>query len=297
MISIRAQKNLVAKVLNDHRTEVGGKDEAIIAGDRTATVQGKDSLDITGGQNVRVAGRSSTSIGAASVTNIAGNCQVNVAGNSTTNTAGGMTVKVDEYHRTVIGVGPEPAHGMVAATGNYRIGAAGELILSAGKRIVFVCGESSIELSPTEIRLTGPLVTLIAAQGLACTGKENSMKMGDTIEIKGEEIKLFSKSGSLVLDEEAKLDGKMVKLNCDPARPTPDVTEDAPREKGLITFRVDPHLESDQPFTMIIQTPTGELIEKQTDSNREVQIDGFKGDRYTLVEVRQGDLSLSKKRG
>lgn len=208
-----------------------------------------------------------------------------------------MTVKVDEYHRTVIGVGVEPAHGMVAVTGNYRIGAAGELILSAGKRIVFACGESMIELTPTEIRLTAPLVTLIAAQGLACTGKENSMKMGDAIEIKGDEVKLFSKSSSLVLDEEAKLDGKMVKLNCDPSRPKADVPSDAPREKGLITFRVDPHLESDQPFTMIIQTPTGELIEKQTDSNREVHIDGFKGDRYTLVEVRQGDQSLSKKHG
>ena len=155
--------------------------------------------------------------------------------------------------------------------------------------------ESSIELSPTEIKLTAPLVTLAAAQGLACTGKDNTLKMGETIEIKGNEIKLFSKNGSLVLDEDAKLDAKLVKLNCDPDRPKPDEKKDEPKEKGIITFRVDPHLDSDQPFTLIIQTPTGELIEKQTDANREVKIDGFKGDHYTLVEVRQGSQSLSKK--
>jgi hypothetical protein len=132
---------------------------------------------------------------------------------------------------------------------------------------------------------------------LSCAGGQTTMKMGDTVEIKGDEIKLFSKDASIVLDDDANMDGKMVKLNCDPTRPALDNENDGPPETGTITFRADPKFKSEDgvPLTLVIATPTGETIERTADAAGEVKIEGKKGDHFVLIDVRKGTQSLTKK--
>jgi type VI secretion system secreted protein VgrG len=297
LLALRAQRDLVTTVLNDRRTEVSGKQTASIARDREATVRGDDRLDVTGSLTTLVRGGASLSVGGSGSSVYAGSRGTAVAGDDVTRIEGGQTVLVTKFSTLMIGQGGDEANATVAVNGSYRLGAAQEIELSAKKRIRLRCGDSVIEIGPSEIKLSSPTLTLRAEKALSCAGNGNALDLGEAVQLKGDAIKLFSKDGSLVMDDDVKIDGRFVKLNCDKKRPPPRKESDGPEELGEITFRVDPQFESDDkaPITLVIATPDGTTIEKEADAAGEVKLQGKKGGHYVLVDVRKGKHSLSKR--
>jgi len=296
LVSIRAERNLSETVLNDHLQSVGRDQTTVVAGKRTAEVKGEDALRVEGSQSWTVRGASSVSVGGGATEAYAGARSTAVAGDETTRIGGGQTVMAAAYSHLLIGHGAPEGHGLVYVNGNYRIGAAGVTQISAAKGLILTCGDSSIELLPGEIKLKSPKVTMLAAEELLAKGKEHEIVITDHVEIRGQDIRLFAKEGQLILDEDAKLNGKLVKLNCDKPKPEKkEATETG--EKGEITFQLKPSFEisGDEPLIAIIAGPDGKMIEKEADANREVKIEGVPGDHYVLVDIRHGSRSLSKK--
>jgi type VI secretion system secreted protein VgrG len=298
LLSLRAQRDLVETVVKDRRSTVGGSTVTTIGADRKVEIQGADRLEVRGGLVTRVEGPSSAAVGGDSVSACAGNRQTEVAGNDVARIEGGHTVMAKMFSHTLIGHGADEGHGLVYVNGDYRISAAQVLELAASKGIKLVCGESTIELGPKEIRLTAPTLTLKAA-AVSCATEDNALQMGETIQLKGKEVKLFSEDASVVLDKDAKIDGALVKLNCGKKRPPPKQDDLNPDEKGDIVFQVKSHVPDDggEPPILVIATPEGKLIEKQADADGKVTLEGKKGDRFHLVDVRRGKQSLSKRPG
>jgi type VI secretion system secreted protein VgrG len=297
LVSIRAQRDLVTTTLNNHRVEVGADLVETVAGKRATKLLGDDELVVTGHQTTTILGGAFTSVKGGGGTSIGGNSDAQIAGNDTTRIQGGQTLVISNFQHVVVGGQPEGSEASFTVNGDYRLGAAKKIQAVAKEGLRFTCGDSSIELLPGEIKITTKKLTLTATEGLSCVGPGNQITMTDHLEMRADELKFYSRNGSFIMDDEAKLDAKQVKLNCDPDRPKPDKKEDGPKETGTIVFKLDPKLEmapADR-FTMRIATPTGEVIEKEADANHEVHIEGEKGDRYTLVEVLKNGQSLSKK--
>ncbi len=140
------------------------------------------------------------------------------------------------FARVLIGHGnKDGGHGLVLVNGNYRVAAAEELVLSAKNAIRLSCGESEIVITPDSVKISTPKLELAVTEGLVCKGKENTISIGDHIEIKGDLVKLISKKASIVLDEDVTVKGTKIKLNSGEPRPT-DAKDDSTAETGDVVF-------------------------------------------------------------
>jgi type VI secretion system secreted protein VgrG len=296
LVSIRSQRNLVESALADHRLEVGGSMRAVAAADRIVEVGGKDELTVEGAQVVTVRGASSVSLGGGGTSTIAGDRQTTIAGDDATRVAGGSTVMAAKFAHLLIGHGEPEGHGLVYVNGNYRVAAAQALELSSTKVVRIACGDSAIEIGPEGIRLTAKKITVGAAEGLSAKGGATELSLGEVVEIKGDEIRLFGKDSAVILNEDARMDGRLVKLNCDKKRPEASADSDS-EALGTITFKVEPKFQSDDgvPLTLVIATPSGETVEKEVGPDGTAQLEGKKGDKYFVVDIKKNGRSLTKK--
>jgi type VI secretion system secreted protein VgrG len=299
LVSVRSQRTLVLQSLEDSRLQAGGNWESTIARNRKAQVDGNDELTIKGSQTVTIQGGVFSNVTGPGGAAFGGNRVSTVAGDDTLRIEGQQTTMIKGNAQLIVGVGDDGGDALFSANGNLRLGAKDELRLTANKRIQISCGESTLEILPDGIKIKAPKVTLEAAEGLSCSSPVGSMSIDDHLEFRADEIKLFSKNGSLIMDDDAKLDAKLVKLNCDPERPKPNPPKEGDDNKGKIVFKVDPHFEPKpgDSFTLLIATPTGDVVEKETDANFEVHIEGEIGDRYTLVDVRKDGKSVGRRGG
>lgn len=296
ILSIRAERNLTETALNDHFQNVGRDQAVSIAGKRRTEIHGEDTLQVAGGHTTTVHGPIRVSAGGGATSSYAGARSTAIAGDDTTRVGGGQTVMAAAYSHLLIGQGVPEGHGLVLVNGNYRIGAAAAVQVEATTGLTLSCGDSSIELLPGEIKLRSPRVTIVAEEEMLARGKEHEIAVTDHLEIRGQDIRLFAKEGQLLLDGDARLNGRMVKLNCD--RPKPEKKEESEGdEKGKVTFRVKPHFEvaPGDKLVAVIATPTGETVEAEVDANMEVELEGKKGDRFVLVDLRRGELPFGKR--
>lgn len=296
LVSIRSQRNLVESALADHRLEVGGSMRAVAAANRTVEVGGNDELTVEGSQVVTVRGSSSVSLGGGGTSTIAGDRQTTIAGDDVSRIAGGSTVMAAKFSHLLVGHGEPEGHGLVYVNGNYRVAAAQALELSATKVLRISCGDSSIELGPDGIKLTAKKITVGAAEGLSAKGGTTELALGETVEIKGDEVRIFGKDSAVILNEDARMDGRLVKLNCDKKRP--ETAADGESEAlGTITFKVEPKFRSDDgiPLTLVIATPSGETVEKEVGPGGTAQLEGKPGDKYFVVDIKKAGRSLTKK--
>jgi type VI secretion system secreted protein VgrG len=295
LVSIRAERNFTETVLNDHLQTVGHDQTTAVAGKRTTEITGDDTLTVKGGQTCTVRGGSNLSVGGSGQSAYAGARSTSVAGDETLRVGGGQTVIAAAYSHLLIGHGVTEGHGLVYVNGNYRIGTAAMIQLGAATGLTLSCGESAIEILPCEIKVKAPKVTVTAADELLIKGKDHEIAATDHLEIRGQDVRLFAKEGQLLLDENARLNGRLVKLNCD--RPKPDKKEGAETgEQGTITFKIETHfpLEAGEPLIAVIATPDGKTVERPVDENMEVSLEGKPGDRFVLLDVRFARQSLAK---
>ena len=96
----------------------------------------------------------------------------------------------------------------------------------------------------------------------------------------------------LFLDTEAHLDGVLVKLNCGPlggGGGRPDQGTRARRAWCAFNVLREGLGEDVQSVTLVIATPSGEIVERVCPVGGSVTMEGKVGDVFTVVETRVGD--------
>jgi type VI secretion system secreted protein VgrG len=108
--------------------------------------------------------------------------------------------------------------------GDGVLGASDGLRLRGDGSLILASGESRIELTPKGIVLHAPQITL---GGLSVTvrGDGPALRLDKEAEITADAVRVYAAGSSLELEEDARLDGRTVKLNCGPLDPEEMVDE------------------------------------------------------------------------
>ena len=290
-VLLRAQRRLDEVILGDHSISIGGEQRTALTGNQTEGVGGNLEVKIDGRRTEEVRGGAKEQIGGDFVRTVQGEQRTSVQGDASATVSGNQTLVVSGNHHTLVGHGEGEGHALLYVNGDYTVGVSQELKLSAQKALKLSVGDSAIELTPEGIKLTGKSISLEGADGMSLKVKAHTLAINDKLTLTSETIELFSSKGSLVMEEEVHLDGKMVNLNCKPRAPDPKKEQEHLPEEGIVTFRVKRRSDG-KPMNsviMIISTPSGEVIEKEADAEGKVEIVGKKGERFMLIGVRYGD--------
>jgi type VI secretion system secreted protein VgrG len=237
VVTLQAQKDLNANVLNDLTSTIGNDETRSVTQDRTVTIGGNDSLTVTS--------NSTRTVGAADTTTVAGDATTNVTGNSTTSVTGDVSLSVqgtttdslqgdvtrtlggdvdttttgvtdhsfgDDYterhlgHRTII-VGSGDAHRTSAlhVEGMGRAYASLTFEVEVLQSFTLLCGNSQILVSPAGITLSSPNISLVGkevdvdASTFSATASDALTLAGKTatMETSGAQIALDSSSANV----------------------------------------------------------------------------------------------------
>lgn len=292
VFSLRAERDHAIVVLNDHRLDVGHDAVTTVAQRRAARVGADDDLTVTGSVGRSIAGALVDTVGGARTEAVGGAATLAVGGAWTVTVGGGAEHTVMGSLRTVVGA-KEPADALTAVNGEYRVAASRLLELHSADKIRFIVGETVVELTPAGITIQADKIDVSVKDALSTKAKSIALAAKETLEVQGKKVTAASDGASLVLDSDAWLDGANVYLNCKGIKPKP-IKDDEPPKKGKVTFKVDPPPGMEGPFTLVISTPTGEVVEKQTDGSNKVELDGLEGEEFTLVAVKKGPVVLEQ---
>ena len=243
LVLLKAQRDLQEQALRDHGVRVGA--------DQTVQVAGSQSVQVGGERHDSVGGVETRSVGGAQFLAIEGEQQIRVGGRKTEiitdslttrshgvshHNAGHHSETVEGYATTTVGGDERPTGLSVTVYGNESHDVTESLTLRSEKRILLQCGNSSITLMPSAIRIDAKVIVLKAEEKLVLLGDGPGIELAKEVDILADTIKLFSRGGSLELDSEAAhVDGPLVKLNCG-AGDEPEIEDDAAKPKTK-TFR------------------------------------------------------------
>ena len=293
-ILLRAQRNFDEEVLGDHATYVGKDRRSTVKGNVQQEVGGDlatrgrgDRIEDIGGDSTAVIGKRLTSV-------IGGDNAIDVAGDASLRVRGGQTVVVQGNMQTLVGHGAKESHALLCVNGAYNIAVSQKLSISANQGITFICGDSSIELSPEGVKIKGKTISIGGTDSVFFTVKGHEIRMGDALELVSDKICLSSTNASLVMEDDVNIDGRMVKINCKPKPLDLSVQTPSDPEEGIATFEIKNRVTGEPKVgvTLLIATPAGEVIERQTNSDGKVEIQGKKGEHFIVVGVKDGDHAL-----
>ena len=154
-------------------------------------------------------------------------------------------------------------------------------------------GDSKLVISPDGITLSAPAVK-IASPDVKLHGQdgEEYIELGGGIRAKADAIELFAEKANLLLGEKARLEGGKVELASHAATAEAlEVSEES--ETALVTFEIK-SLEAGKAATALVLMPSGEVVEHPVPSSGVLQIEGKRGERFSLIDVRVGGASVAK---
>ncbi|WP_437731441.1 type VI secretion system tip protein TssI/VgrG [Sorangium sp. So ce1335] len=234
-IFLFAERDLDEVVQHDHATTVGHDQRITVQGDRTVVAGGDQTTSTQGNRTESAAGSAIERIGQNRLLAVQGSQHVVVDGDSSCVVGRDLDVAIKGRLGATVGTEEDEAvatldvhgDGAVATTGSVRVKAARSLRLS--------CGASSIELTPDEIKLDAKAITILGGGSVSLLGKGPALYLTDKALVDAKAITIKTPQSFLKLDEDASLQGKLVKLNCDAV----DDGEQPEQEKEpLKSFRV-----------------------------------------------------------
>jgi type VI secretion system secreted protein VgrG len=251
-VILRAQRNLTETIHHDRTVTVQHDDRLRVNGLMTSTVEGA-RVQNTGGtfaENIAGEHRRTT----------AGNTQINTQGIRTEKVGSDLALTVGGFETRTIGgsaaatvgkdyrlqvggrhevrVGSKDEEGAsLRVKGDYKVDATGRVEIKADKGVVVRCGATVLEVTPALIRLLAESLALVGTKSTALFGKGPTVQLGEQLSILADKVKIAATSGleitaeqsirlttpeaSVILDKEAaKVNGKLVLLNCKPQIPT-----------------------------------------------------------------------------
>lgn len=286
-VFLRAQRNHEVNVLHDEILRVGndrtdhvGANEDVSIGKHKSTKIGENEAHRVGGSRVvEVTGGATLAIGV--------DREVLVGGSSSETVEGTRSVVARGLHEVFVRASADgPGVSTHRVDGTYALSAARSLFVSAQDRIVLGAGASTITLTDEGITIRGPSIKIVGDDEVVATTGVSVITLDDSsATVKSTEVVAKSDGASMVLDGDAHLDGGRVLLNCG-GRSVASQSDSSSVTIGEVSLQVAVPEGTEGPVTLVIGTPTGEVVERSGGSNHEVRLQGAPGERFTLLEVR-----------
>ncbi len=231
------ERDRTAKISRDDRTRVSGEQATEVQGTQSWRLHGDRTAELDKDDHLRVQGSRHVTILHDSHERVAGSRSVRVEARERTETVGDRTSLVHgELVHEVRGaatmlVGRHDAKRSctLAVEGVTQLTGSEVVDLASDTELVLRCGKSFIRLSPGEIEISSPKVTMRGKDArLLLQGGKAKLKAKKLVQaVSDDKIVLTSSGASLGLGSEAKLDGAQVLLNS-PERATDSIEANEP---------------------------------------------------------------------
>ncbi len=291
LVSLRAQRNLALTVLQDRSATVSGNDSVEVAGESRARVGGSHELEVDGAHTLRVRGATSIHAEGTLLERVSGDRTAVTEGTSNTKASADVVVRAGKELRLLAGT-DLPADAVLQSSAFTRISGAEKLQLISPKAIEIICGSSRITIGPDKISLQADQLELVGKKEVVARVKDTSVSIADKkLALASDELTLQGKAAAVKLDGELELKAPKIGLKSGSAaaRSQP---QDPNAQKGQAKFKLKCPPGMTDPLTVVLQTSTGELIEREAPPGGELTLDGLEGDHFEIVQIRVGDLVL-----
>jgi type VI secretion system secreted protein VgrG len=219
-VFLRAERNHDEVVQNDHTVDVGRDEREAVHGSRTQTVDKDDTLTVTGIRSTAVSGDAKVSVGGQRVVAVKGDAvetidgveKRSIGGSAFLTAKGNYQMTINGAWDTVVGSHTRPADAYTAVWGESTHFASSVIRIQSEASVVIQCGESSITLTPTEVKIAGKNIVIDGQETTTIYGKKPVMSITDVFSLASDKITLTAQSSSLTLDPNATLLGAQVKL-------------------------------------------------------------------------------------
>lgn len=234
-VYLQAARDLEEMVAHDHRMTVSRQQTITVGGSRQDTVSGSqvgltfgDRRVVTMGSQIeQVAGTRRDEIGGGRSVVVHGLDTRTVKGTSLETVHGEANLRVQGSLSVQVGTEEEPGTAESFAWGDYAVGTASVLRLRGENGLVLCAGDSRIEITPKGITLKGTKISIAGVESVDMQGDGPRLRLDKEAEMVSDKIRLYASKSSLELDEDAHVNGGMVKLNCGALDP-----EDVESEEG-----------------------------------------------------------------
>ncbi|MBL8740216.1 MAG: type VI secretion system tip protein VgrG, partial [Myxococcales bacterium] len=242
---LRAERDLLQGAKNHVDLSVGGNERVTVDGKSDRTVSGDSTVKVLGRQVQSVASDAELSVNGSQTTSVTGNSDLRVNGNHTVRVEGRdqseqfqdvmrlahktVTERILGHKITVVGEQDARRSATTHVEGSIEQSSSGSQELVSEKEIVLRVGTTSLRLTPTafevvadEVRFVSTQTVVQAEQTIELFAKKGFATAAETIDLLADKRAVVAgEQGKLKLAKDARLDGSVVKLNCDPAPPDP----------------------------------------------------------------------------
>ena len=239
-VSLRAERDFAQVVQNNYSlsieksesVDVGGASNRTygaeatmnVKGERTDTIAKDYKLSVDGTYDVAVTGNSDVRVTGNRMTRIEGREQAELAKDVNTTYKGDQVARVLGHAVTVVGQDDARRSSTLHVEGSAHQFSTGSAEIVSDKEIVLRCGGSSVRLGPESIQLVSKQVSVIAetvetqAEDKIVTFAEKQIAfVAENVDtVASKVVRLKGETGQVQLDQNARIDGTLVKLNCQP---------------------------------------------------------------------------------
>jgi type VI secretion system secreted protein VgrG len=285
-VFLHAQRDYHEVVENNHTADVHGGKQTTVDRDLKESVRG--------GMEVQVDGARATVIGLDDTMHVKGSAhreverdeRTIVRGTSGTTVHETQVVEVRGAHSLTVGTDEDPTQSDHAVFGSASLQATKHIVLRADEGLRLVCVDSSVEVLPDRIVLKSATIEMSASKSLTCSAKQDgpSMTIGDDVEILSKKVRVFSESGALELDKDAKITGQAIKLGYDPSKPDAS-KDDKPPETKPLSCRFSDYWMTPYAGTRYHLTVDGLRFQGETDGDGRVKADIPKDATQAIVRL------------
>jgi type VI secretion system secreted protein VgrG len=310
------------RIARDQEVDVGANQVARVSGNQEQTILGDRRIMVQGGAYSQVSGPRFDRCDDSYAQTTEVNHQLNVGGDGTFFVSGNAAHTTGADRREeVFGLMSTRVGGYMECSvrGDYSLAAAMGISLTSAEGIRLVCGDSSIDLGPKEIVITSPTVT-VAATGVAAIvaegvslhlekekailsakekvevhAKDSEVALDDSgvMAAARKDIKLFSKGASIVLDNNAAMDGLYVKLNCGGSFGMPEDKEPDELEVSWVEIELTQPVPKEGDPTQIERKPVPGARYIAEASNGRIYRGTLDGEGRARIAVPPGGVQVS----
>ena len=244
-IVIRGERDMTQVVPNDIDVRIGRDEKISVDGASEKTVKESATLHVVGGRVDTVDEDLERTVGGSYSVAVSGNLDVRVTGNRTERIEGREQIdhfsdlqevfredvveRVLGHKVTIVGENDARRSATKHVEGSSHDFATGTYEISSDKEIVLRCGKSSLRLTPDgldivveKVRFVSKEIVVTADDKLEIFSKKQVAVVAESFDVLAKKRAMVSgEQGKLTLAADARLDGSVVKLNCDPSPPDP----------------------------------------------------------------------------
>ena len=232
VLAVQAERDLYAKIKNDHTTTVGGDQRLVVektqsvrvVGQREDHVEASESRAVDGARTTTIGGDDVRTIGGRNTTLVDGAMRTSVR-NLNLHSRGDHVTMVDGFCSTSVGTPQNETALAYAVQGTESHDVTKSITLRSDTQIVFECGSSSLIIGPDSIAVHTKTVVVNGSDSVTLFGNGPALRLSDQIDATADTINAFTQGGVVELDKNgARLQGPQVDICTEPDGP-PSITD------------------------------------------------------------------------